>query len=1291
SSATGTGGDGGFGAGGGAGAVAGGNGGAAGGAAGTTGGGGGAGLGGGVFVAEGGSISISGNGTYDGNTTTAGAGGGDGSAGQAAGDGIFLQGSGNLVLRVRAGQLLTINDSISDSVGAGLLPASSFQQWNLVVAGGGPVPVDSANPSAGSSYGTVILGGNNTIGGDTYITGANVQVNDLSALGGGGVVALDDGGLLLANGLDLTQDLVVDNGGGRIGVVSGNSQLSNDISGTGDIAKTGAGALVLNGSSSHNGNWIVREGALVLDGNNRLGTSDLMLDGGILAYGAAFNDLRGFNVTANGGTVFNNGFDVTLGNAITGWAAGSTLTFAGTGTTTLSGANTGDGNTLVSQGRVEGRIATGGLTVNTGSTYALNGSNQQIGALSGAGTVELGNNRLTITMGIEDPALDTNFGGLITGTGGLTINRKDLPSFDPLTDIDKYRAQNLSAGNTYSGGTIVGEGVILALADDTSIGTGSLTLAGGAFSSAQSSSNINITLVVGGGVFGDLTHNGVISGVGTFVKYGAGTLTLTNANTYIGDTRVFGEGSYLALANPDALGIGNLQLSQGGGLRVLTDTPNLRPIQILDGVGVVDVGSFDVQTTGGITGLAGDSSLRKEGTGRLLVTGTVNTPGGVNIAAGTLQLGNGGTTGSITGNVSIGSTAELVVNRSNTLTLTGNISGDGSVLLDGTGTVTLNPGSANTFLGGLTVRNGTVAATSERGLGFGAMTLDDNGRLLLLGDISRNITIGAGNARLAVDSGNSFRLDGDLDGTGNITKTGDGTLLLTGITGQNGLTTVAAGTLQIGEGLKGALVGDVDVNSGATLVFGRDDLTLYTGVIDGDGTVIKRGNGELVLTGEQLFDGVFQVETGNLRIGLGGTTGSLSGDADLAAGTRLIFDRSDNAVFNGGTTGAGLVQKTGPGELVVVDSLAHTGGTRINSGILTIGNGGTTGDITGDVITSTGAQLAFNRSDDIDVDANVSGAGTIVQRGSGVLTLSGTNTQTAGVLIENGTVAVDSDARLGSGDLIIDGGLLRLNAAFDDLRNLILRNNGGGIDTNGFDINYSGLISGTGPFVKDGAGTLVFTGGLNATLLDIQGGVFQLGDLSPFGTLAGDVNIANGATFSLSITGDVTFNGTLAGSGTFRQLDGGELRMGGNYNAFTGLTVIEQGSLRLDGILGGGVDLFDNTTLRGIGTVNGNVTTGAGSMISPGNSIGTLTIGGDLTLDPASLTEIEINGTVAGSQSDVINVGGVATLDGTLRVLNLPGNYSGNNITFTFLNAGSISGQFATVDDSLLPFLDATV
>ncbi|HET8732129.1 MAG TPA: autotransporter-associated beta strand repeat-containing protein, partial [Moraxellaceae bacterium] len=1291
SSQTATGGAGGFGGGGGAGATGGGAGGLGGGAGGTTGGGGGSALGGGIFVADGGTVSLAGGGTLQGNSVVAGVGAGDGGNGQAAGSGMFLAGSGNLQLRVSGTQTMTVADSISDSVGAGLLPASSYAKWNVLGSGSGGQPIDPANPLLGATYAKVVLAGDNHFAGNLYVQGADVAVSGTSALGtGGGVVALDDGGLYLASGLTLTQGLVIGNDGGRVGVASGTATLADNISGSGSMAKVGAGDLVLAGTSSHSGNWLVQGGNLVLDSDARLGNAALELAGGGIKYAAAFNDLRNVDIVS-AGSIDNGGYNVTL-SSITGWTADitgqRTLTFTGNGTTTLTGAQTGMGATSIAGGTVVGAIAGGSLFIASGATYDLGGADRTVEALTGSGNLMLGSNRFTVSIGGELPPLPNAFSGLISGTGSLDITRSWLPpGFDPTTGFNSFQSFFLGAGNTYGGGTQVETGATLRVADDSSVGSGPVVLSGGAFTSQAGSTNLNLQLAGSGGLFGNLVMNGVISGSGTLFKFGPGTLTLTNANTYVGDTIVAGLGSYLVLANPDALGSGDLRLTQGGGLRVLTNTTSLRPVQIMDGMGVVDVGTYDVQSVGGITGMAADSALRKEGTGRLLLTGDLVLPGGVDIAAGVLQVGNGGSNGSMSGDITVENGAQLVIDRAGTLNMAGNITGAGSVLVNGAGTVTFAPTQANTFLGGLTVRNGLVAASSEQGLGFGTVTLDDNGGLLLLGNIGRDVTIGANGGRLEVDGTNSFSFDGDITQNGGLfTKTGTGTLIYTGTAGNGGDVHVAEGTLQVGSGLKGNLASDVAVDAGATLIFGRDDLTQYHNVISGAGTVIKAGTGELVLTTDQIFTGTIQVQGGSLRVGLGGTSGSLAGDVALASGTALRFDRSDTSVFTGGTSGAGLLQKVGPGLLIVTGNLGHTGGTQVTSGDLQIGDGGTTGNIGGAVGLSSGTNLAINRSDTLTLNASVSGAGTLVQQGSGTTVLTGSNSQTGGVRIEAGRLGVDSDARLGGGELTMDGGMLQYEAAFNDLRALRLLAGGGGLDTNGFDVTYAQQINGSSLFTKAGAGQLTVTN-LVTTSVDVAAGELRVGDGTQVGQLLGNARVDSGATLSFDHGDFTSFNGSLTGSGDVRQVGAGELLLTGDSSAFTGHTYVDSGTLRLASTLGGDLTLAAGTVLQGLGKVTGNVDASAGR-VAPGYGIGTLAVGGNLLLGANSEIDIKVD---ADGNTDRITTGGTATLGGLLKVVPQPGDYTRPGCcTYTVLTAGVVNGTFASVGNDLV-FLDTAV
>ncbi|MGH8492861.1 MAG: autotransporter domain-containing protein [Moraxellaceae bacterium] len=947
-------------------------------------------LGGGIYVAAGGRLSVSGSANpggdpltaasnLGGNVVTAGVGVGVGSNGVAAGSGIFLAGAGNLRLSANPGKVLRIDDSISDSFGSGI----GSQAWNLILSGGGGVSSDTTDPSADLIYGTLLLGGNNSYGGDTYIRDVNVGIGSMGALGSAGVVALDNGGLVVASGMDVNRELVLASGGGRIGVYSGEATLSGDVSGTGDLMKVGRGDLLLLGDSLFNGDWTVREGALVINDNSRLGVNpDLILDGGGIRFSADVGNLRGFALTSRGGYIDSDGNDIGLANLLTGWDGDVTLTFrdssgTNTGITTLTANNIGTGNTVVESGTVIGAIAKGDLTVNQDALYQLGAANRQISALMGDGDVDLGSRNLTIALDYDagNGGTAPAFGGVISGTGGLILTSPGYAfSWAPLgiitsVDTSDFRSQQLAAGNTYSGGTTVRSGVLLSLSDPSSIGTGALTLENGALGIAGGSFNMNINLAGNVGIVettGDVDFYGQLIGSADFLKQGSGTLTLHTASASMsGDTVVAGSGSYVALANTDALGTGNLVLTDGGGLKLLADTAELRPIKISSGTGVIDTGIYTVNSSGDITGATGfaalltSSRLSKQGSGSLVLTGDVSLNGGMEITQGSVQLGNGGSTGSFSSgfsllgapaDIAIGSGAQLIVNRSNTLVLEDPVTGAGELVKKGTGLLSLT--GSNSFTGGLTVLEGFVTGNSDAAYGGGTILLNGGG-LQLASDLSRTLELGSNDGSLQVAGADAWHFNGQLTGSGDLIKTGTGTLIYTGVADQTGTIEVAEGVFQVGEGYVGTLLGNVQVHSGATLAFARDDLTQYGGVVSGDGDVVKQGTGELVLTGDHLFMGDLVVTNGTVRLGMGGSSGSLSGGADLQNGSNLIVDRSGVAEISGGLSGDGNLHMVGSGELRLPgDSSAFVGHSYIDNGSIRLN-----GSLGGDMDVASGALL----------------------------------------------------------------------------------------------------------------------------------------------------------------------------------------------------------------------------------------------------------------------------------------------------------------------------------------------
>jgi fibronectin-binding autotransporter adhesin len=237
-------------------------------------------------------------------------------------------------------------------------------------------------------------------------------------------------------------------------------------------------------------------------------------------------------------------------------------------------------------------------------------------------------------------------------------------------------------------------------------------------------------------VNGDLNFDGVISGSGglTFAQTGGGNIRLrgTQANTYAGLTTV--ESGALSILKSDGVTAiaGNLLINAGAGINLasseqIADTATVtvngslrlndasETFSVLMGSGSIYGNNFGGNQTlsvgsGNFSGTIRDTSpsntaLIKTSGGTLTLSGNNFYTGGTTVAGGTLQIGDGGTTGSIFGDVT--NDANLTFNRSDDLTFGGVISGAGSLTKQGTGTLTLS--GNNTYSGGTTVSAGGLA------------------------------------------------------------------------------------------------------------------------------------------------------------------------------------------------------------------------------------------------------------------------------------------------------------------------------------------------------------------------------------------------------------------------------------------------------------------------------------------------------------------------------------------------------------------------------------------------------
>jgi fibronectin-binding autotransporter adhesin len=453
--------------------------------------------------------------------------------------------------------------------------------------------------------------------------------------------------------------------------------------------------------------------------------------------GAAF-DLRGQGITVDaltgGGTVadsyqngpntltvgINNGSGAFSGTIQqVGFNVGTTgtpvvaLSKVGNGTQTLYGVNTYSGGTSVTGGTLQVSAdnnlgaASGGLTLNAGALRS---------------TASFASAR-TVTLGVGSGTFNTNantilqLNGVIGGIGSLV-----KAGTGQLT---------LTGANTYGVGTSITGGVLQVSANNNlGVATGSIVFSnnstlryGAGFASARS-----LTL---NGVGGTLDTNGnaaqlsgVIGGAGALTKTAAGVLTLTGANTYAGGTVINGGALQVSANNNLGATTGGLALS-GGTLQYATGFSSARTVTLGAGGGTFDTHGNDATLTG-VVGGAG--ALAKTGAGSMTLTGASAYSGGTALLEGRIDIGDGGALGTGSLAMSEGTTLGFTVNGltlanavlltgttdpimdtgSFTETLTGVISGPGTLTKSGIGTLVVS--AANTYTGTTNVAQGTVRA-----------------------------------------------------------------------------------------------------------------------------------------------------------------------------------------------------------------------------------------------------------------------------------------------------------------------------------------------------------------------------------------------------------------------------------------------------------------------------------------------------------------------------------------------------------------------------------------------------
>ncbi|MCE9591263.1 MAG: autotransporter-associated beta strand repeat-containing protein, partial [Planctomycetes bacterium] len=821
---------------------------------------------------------------------------------------------------------------------------------NIVVSGG--------NSNLGNASSAVVLGDSSNTGTLSYTGNSATYTRGFTVNAGGGGLNVTTSG----------QTLTIGTGGVAAGGLftvggAGNTSITSVVSSTGGLTKTGAGTLTLSGNNTYTGVTTISNGTLsagnivVSGGNSHLGNASSAVvlgdssNTGTLSYtGNSATYTRGFTVNAGGGglNVTTSGQTLTVGTG--GVTAGGLFTVGGAGNTTvtsvisstggiaktgagtlkLSGANTNTGTTTISGGTLEfndtGVSSTsyygGNISINNGSTMRVTGQRYTFGGLtfafdsSGGGTID---------------ATAVGLGGMVFGdvAGGFPNN------FSSNTFQTNGGTRNNITG---SGQAINLNGAATALFD---VATGT-----------DSSSDLTVSAAI--------WHT-----FGIVQKIGAGRLTLSGDNHYTGQTKV--DVGTLILGSVGALGDGAAAAGTGtNGNGATTGSGTTSLITVLSGA------------TLDLNGITPNANNAPDG-------GTFPSPGGgvqlrlngSGVGGAGALVNNGGSAATYGGQVRL--QTDTSIGGTGNLTLSNTVINSGGLTKVGAGTLTLS--GANTYSGNTTVTTGTLklgaAGVIPDGSGNGnvsvAATLDLNGFSETINGLSGagivdgtsgtpTFTVGANN-QTSTFSG----IIKNTAGTLALTKTGTGTLTLSGTNTFAGATTISNGTLQLSGGsnrlynsgttsaaavdvASGATFdlngnnqtidgltnsGSVTLGSGTLTVGNSSGTTTFGGVVSGTGGFSKAGSGTITLTNASTYSGATTVSAGTLK---------------LSGGSNRLYNSGTSSTTDVSVSSGGVLDLDGTSQ--TIDDLTGAGGVTLNAGSLTVGNSNGSSTFSGAISTT---------------------------------------------------------------------------------------------------------------------------------------------------------------------------------------------------------------------------------------------------------------------------------------------------------------------------------------------------
>ena len=1003
-----------------------------------------------------------------------------------------------------------------------------------------------------------------------------------------------------------------------------NLTLSNAISGSGAIDKTGEGTLTLSAANSNfTGATKVSEGTLALTAQNAISNSSSVENNGAITMGAA----QSLNNLSGTGTIDNGGNALTLNNTapseFSGVISGSgAMVKSGSGTLTLSGANTYTGATTVNAGALT--LASGGALASNEITIGSN-SKAEMTIASGAtvttnGAIYVGlDNGSDGTLNIEGGTVNTYWlrpgrnagskgvinisGGVVTvskpssvsgydeseighnGSGKITVSGDAKLNF-----TGTVRIANMGKAESFINIQDYGEMTVKSLfVGQRGTNLGSMTLSGHAKLTIDNELNVGTNSGSKGTGTMTLKDYATVTLGGTarsYVGYNAGTSTLN-----VSDNASFTATGKGFLIGESGAGVIN---QTGGTITLKTTEGQVFLADAKTGKGTLNIsgGKLNLQSTL-IAGTRGTAIINLSGTGEINADATVVLAPGyettsnttVNQTGGTFNANNGIVYGNYFANRGTG-VYKLSGGTLNSPSIkygsqtpasasfevsggVANITGEVAVPTTVSGG-TLNANSIAIPAGKeLAVSGGAVNLGSGGITAAGAYTVNLSGGTLATKGASWSSALNAtvadnSTVTFAPEADQSITWNGALSGTGSVAKSGAGTLTLAGENTYSGETTVSGGTLVLPASASLA-TSQITVNSGATFQTGasveNSDVVLEGGalVLGTTNAVTDITVGDFALTGGSVWYDFFASTSSDNHDFL------YTNDAALTSGTiNIAFTNNDEDDWWNQNTDSGYV---------LIESYGLTADNLNNIRLLVNSERTTRWTLDTD-----GDNLVLKNQTEPAPDVYYH-AESDEERQADSWTIDGNDK--VGVTFTEG----DENAVTYSGGVIMEG-----NGSFDvdEDRNLTL----------------DGDVSGSGEITKQGGGTLTLSGDNNTNT-----GKTTISE----GTLAltGDAVKANNP---IEVDEDATLEYNVPAGDPIQLTFSEESKVSGAGN------VIKTGKGTLKILATDGLFESDNFAVKAgeldfKGTYRGDLEVENGATLSPGNSVGDLTVYGNVKVD----------------------------------------------------------------------------